>query len=177
MEEKKKGYLYNVKNWFFSNAFLSFLTLCICFRFAVPLSVFQAVAYSAPLPNEKGRSSNVFLDTDHSGVWWIQEISSTLVRGVKSKQSFLAALKRLSSAETDLPLHRVNDLKHWEGGSWEAESFSLISSYIMCTPEEQVSVRPEFFWRVIAKNGQAHWKWPHFLSPQWYYLTYCIMIQ
>lgn len=100
-----------------------------------------------------------------------------MVRGVKSKQSFLAALKRLSSAETDLPLHRVNDLKHWEGGSWEAESFSLISGYIMCTPGEQVSVRPAFFWGVIAKNSNAHWKRPHISSPQWYYSTYCIIIQ
>lgn len=65
---------------------------------------------------------------------------SLFVRGVKSKTSFLAALKRPSSA-SDLSLHGVDDLHHWK---LENSNFFLSFSYIRCASVKQINILGDY---------------------------------
>lgn len=99
--------------------FLSFLTLYICYHYisasicSVSLSICMVKAYSAPSRDEKELSS-IYFQKLCSAVLVDRKDPSPFVRGVKSKQSFLAVLMRPSSAGTGQSPHRVDDFKNWK---------------------------------------------------------------
>lgn len=109
--------------------FLSFLTLYICYHYisasicSVSLSICMVKAYSAPSRDEKELSS-IYFQKLCSAVLVDRKDPSPFVRGVKSKQSFLAVLMRPSSAGTGQSPHS-GWFQELEGGSCKTLTFFL----------------------------------------------------